>query len=97
MAVLRTRVVPPKAGDVLEVRKGEHLRITDLEGKQVVDMAVFNRHNLRDKISTAYSRSRQPPRSGQGFRSLERVSASSPSPTVRTTRSPLAMATDVRR
>jgi uncharacterized protein len=74
MNVLQARVVPAKAGDVVEVAKGQLLRITDLEGKQVVDMAVFNRRNLRDKISTAYSRSRQPPKPGEGFRSLERVS-----------------------
>jgi uncharacterized protein YcgI (DUF1989 family) len=71
--VLHEQVVPAKSGHVVEVAKGQHLRITDLEGKQVVDMAVFNRHNLRDKISTAYSRSRQPPKPGEGFRSLERL------------------------
>jgi uncharacterized protein len=74
MNVLHARVVPAKAGDLVEVARGQHLRITDLEGRQVVDMAVFNRHNLRDKISTAYSRSRQPPGPGGGFRSLERLS-----------------------
>jgi hypothetical protein len=74
MNVLHARVVPAKTGDVLEVAKDQLLRITDLEGKQVVDMAVFNRHNLRDKISTAYSRSRQPPKPGEGYRSLERLS-----------------------
>lgn len=74
MNVMEARVVPAKAGDVVEVAKGQLLRITDLEGKQVVDMAVFNRHNLRDKISTAYSRSRQPHQPGEGYRSLERLS-----------------------
>jgi uncharacterized protein len=42
------------------VKKGQHLRITDLEGKQVCDVAVFNLENLREKLSTSYSRTRYP-------------------------------------
>jgi len=34
------------------------IAVTDLEGKQVVDMAVFNLANLREKLSTSYSRTR---------------------------------------
>ena len=33
-------VIPPKLGFGLVVKKGQTLRITDLEGKQVVDMAL---------------------------------------------------------
>jgi uncharacterized protein YcgI (DUF1989 family) len=73
MNVVHEQVVAAKTGHAVEVAKGQHLRITDLEGKQVVDMAVFNRHNVRDKLSTAYSRSRQPPKPGEGFRSLEQL------------------------
>src|SRR5215469_17607134 len=40
-------VIPPKLGFGLVVKKGQTLRITDLEGKQVVDMAVFNLDNPR--------------------------------------------------
>ena len=53
-------VMPPKSGKALEVRKGQHLRITDLEGKQVCDVAVFNLDNVREKLSTSYSRTRYP-------------------------------------
>jgi len=44
-------VIPPKLGFGLVVRKGQTLRITDLEGKQVVDMALFNADNPREKLS----------------------------------------------
>ena len=47
------QVMPPKTGLALIVRTGQRLRVTDLEGKQVVDMALFNQHNLREKLSTS--------------------------------------------
>jgi uncharacterized protein YcgI (DUF1989 family) len=37
----------------LEVPRGQRLRVTDMRGKQVVDMAVFNRANPREKLSTS--------------------------------------------
>jgi len=52
------RVIPAKTGLSVEVKHGEHFRVIDLEGKQVVDMAVFNLENLREKLSTSYSRTR---------------------------------------
>ncbi len=39
------------------VKSGRRLRVTDLSGLQVVDMAVFNHDNLREKLSCSYSRS----------------------------------------
>jgi uncharacterized protein YcgI (DUF1989 family) len=35
-------VIPPKLGFGLLVNKGQNLRIIDIGGKQVVDMALFN-------------------------------------------------------
>ena len=43
----------------MEVMQGQHLRVIDLEGQQVVDMAVFNLDNLREKLSPSYSRTRR--------------------------------------
>jgi uncharacterized protein YcgI (DUF1989 family) len=55
------QVMPPKSGLAVVVRAGQHLRVIDLEGKQVVDMAVFNLDNPREKLSTSYSRTRYAP------------------------------------
>ncbi len=55
------RVVAGKHGLAIELAVGEHLRVVDLEGQQVVDMALFNRDNLREKLSTSYSRTRYAP------------------------------------
>jgi uncharacterized protein len=49
-------VIPPKLGYGLAIKRGQHLRVTDLEGKQVVDMALFNEANPREKLSTSNSR-----------------------------------------
>jgi uncharacterized protein YcgI (DUF1989 family) len=58
--VLLDEVLPPKTGKAVVVKKGQRLRITDLEGKQVCDVAVFNLENLHEKLSTSYSRTRYP-------------------------------------
>src|SRR2546430_17391708 len=60
-------VIPPKLGFGLVVRKGQRLRIIDLEGKQVVDMALFNAANPREKLSTSYSRTRYHPKPGAEY------------------------------
>src|SRR5207237_2617473 len=60
-------VIPPKRGYGFTVNKGERWRITDLEGKQVVDMALFNATNPREKLSTSNSRTRYVPKPGAEY------------------------------
>jgi len=62
MKKIHEKVMPPKSGLAVVVKKGQHLRVIDLEGKQVVDMAVFNKDNPREKLSTSYSRTRYIPK-----------------------------------
>ena len=54
-------VLGPDSGAAFAVAPGRRIRITDVRGLQVVDMAVFNRANPREKLSTSYSRSRFDP------------------------------------
>src|SRR5437899_12151229 len=67
MRTVFEQVIPPKRGLAVTVKKGQHLRVTDLEGKQVVDMAIFNRENPREKLSTSYSRTRYVPKPGAEY------------------------------
>jgi uncharacterized protein len=60
-------VIPPKLGYGLVVKRGQHLRVIDLEGKQVVDMALFNEANPREKLSTSNSRTRYIPKPGAEY------------------------------
>src|SRR6202163_538093 len=53
-------VMPPKSGKAIELKRGQRIRVTDIEGKQVCDVALFNMDNLREKLSTSYSRTRYP-------------------------------------
>lgn len=71
MAELHNEVVPPKQGRALFVRAGEYLRITDLEGQQVVDVALFNAHNYREKLSLSYSTTRYAMQQGAARRGGE--------------------------
>jgi uncharacterized protein YcgI (DUF1989 family) len=61
-------VLGPKKATALELAPGQRLRITDIDGKQVVDLALWNRENLREKLSTSYSRSRFFPEPGSAFK-----------------------------
>ena len=67
MKSVHEHVMPPKSGHAVVVKKGQHLRITDLEGKQVVDMALFNNDNYREKLSTSNSRTRYWPKPGEDY------------------------------
>src|SRR5262245_63047044 len=67
MRVVYEHVIPPKHGHGLTVTTGQVLRVTDLEGKQVVDMALFSAENPREKLSTSYSRTRYVPKPGAEY------------------------------
>ena len=73
MKVVFEQVLPPKTGLAITVKRGQHLRVIDLEGKQVVDMAVFNSENPREKLSTSYSRTRYVPKPGQPYIPRDRL------------------------
>jgi uncharacterized protein YcgI (DUF1989 family) len=55
------------------VKKGQRLRLIEVEGKQVVDMAVFNADDLHEKLSTSYSRTHQPPRAAGDYLARDRL------------------------
>src|SRR5690348_5263024 len=43
-------VLPPKGFMAREMSRGDVLRVTDLEGRQVGDLIAFNRSDLREKF-----------------------------------------------
>ena len=53
MAVLLDKVLQGGTGLAHVVEIGQRLRVTDLEGLQVIDMAVFNADNPREKRHVA--------------------------------------------
>jgi uncharacterized protein YcgI (DUF1989 family) len=67
MALVRESILVLKTGMVVEVAAGRHLRVTDLEGQQVVDLAVFNKANPCENLSTSYSRTRGSQRKGDVY------------------------------
>ncbi len=54
--IIREQVIPPKEYLGLELRKGQLLRIIDMEGKQVPDMVCFNLKDPTEKQSCNNSR-----------------------------------------
>lgn len=67
MERIHEHIMAPKSGHAVTVERGQHLRITDLEGKQVVDMALFNADNHGEKLSTSNSRTRYVPKPGAEY------------------------------
>lgn len=61
-------------GAAVVVEPGQRFRATDLSGLQVMDMAVFNADNPREKLSTSYSRSRAGVISDGQFHPRDRLS-----------------------
>jgi uncharacterized protein YcgI (DUF1989 family) len=59
--VIYRKRLEPKTGVALQLPRGQVVRVTDVEGKQVVDMAVFNAADYSEKLSTSYSRTRSQP------------------------------------
>ena len=51
------KTLPLGSGLAVTVAAGRRIRVPDLAGLQVVDMALFNGDNLREKLSCSYSRS----------------------------------------
>jgi uncharacterized protein YcgI (DUF1989 family) len=54
--IIKEQIIPPKEYLGMELRKGERLRIIDVEGKQVPDMVCFNLKNPAEKLSCNNSR-----------------------------------------
>lgn len=53
----KTHIVPASHGFAFTVEKGEHFRVVDLYGEQVVDFAAWVQGtNLVEKLSMAYTR-----------------------------------------
>ncbi|MHB8489402.1 MAG: DUF1989 domain-containing protein [Candidatus Dormibacteria bacterium] len=67
MELVFEQTVAPKDGLAVPVKRGQHLRVIDLEGRQVVDTAFFNLDNLRERLSTSYSRTRYIPKPGTSY------------------------------
>jgi uncharacterized protein YcgI (DUF1989 family) len=67
MQLIHEHVMAPKSGHAVTVEPGQHLRITDLEGQQVVDVALFNADNHGEKLSTSNSRTRYVPEPGKPY------------------------------
>ena len=58
MDVIFEQILAPKSGTAIELDAGQRLRVIDLEGQQVVDMALFNKttqkrnclHPIRERV-----------------------------------------------
>ena len=54
---VRTHIIPAAHGYAFEVKKGEHFRVVDLYGEQIVDFAAWAAGtDLKEKLSMSYSR-----------------------------------------
>lgn len=53
----KTHIIPAAHGHAFEVSKGEHFRVVDLFGEQIIDFAAWAKDtSLTEKLSMSYSR-----------------------------------------
>lgn len=45
-------IIPPRSGTSFILRKGQHLKIVDLEGEQVSDLVCYNAHDVAEYLSS---------------------------------------------
>ena len=48
--------VPARYGRAFEVRRGQYLTVTDVEGKQIGDFVAFNLHEVTEYLHTPFTR-----------------------------------------
>ncbi len=75
MNPIHSKSLGPSGGCAVVDAAGQSLRVTDVTGRQVVDMAVFNAANPREKLSTSYSRSRFDPLAPGDFHPRDKLMA----------------------
>jgi uncharacterized protein YcgI (DUF1989 family) len=53
--IVQHRVIPAQSSGAVDVARGQVVRIVDVEGQQVPDVLVYDRHNLKRQLSMRYS------------------------------------------
>jgi uncharacterized protein len=46
------KIIPPRSGVAFILRKGERLKVVDMEGEQVADFICYNREDTREYLSS---------------------------------------------
>jgi uncharacterized protein YcgI (DUF1989 family) len=46
------QIIPPQSGASLTIRKGQRLKVVDVQGEQVCDFICFNRHDTNEYLSS---------------------------------------------
>ncbi|MEM4383922.1 MAG: urea carboxylase-associated family protein, partial [Candidatus Caldarchaeum sp.] len=59
MKVVFDKVVPARSGVALVVKKGQFVRVAEVEGGQIVDFVVLNADNTRERFSQARTKANQ--------------------------------------
>lgn len=59
MKILFDKVVPARSGVALVVKKGQVVRVAEVEGGQIVDFVVLNADNTRERFSQARTKANQ--------------------------------------
>ena len=59
MKILQEATIPGREGGAWLVRRGQHIRVTDLEGGPVADFVCFNANNLNERFSQARTKANQ--------------------------------------
>ena len=59
MKILTDQVIPARKGGAWVVKKGQHIRVIEVQGGQIGDFVTFNANNLRERFSQARTKANQ--------------------------------------
>lgn len=48
----KTNIIPPRSGVAFTIKKGQHLKVYDVEGEQVSDFVCYNLHDKKEYLSS---------------------------------------------
>jgi len=59
MKIIKEQHLPARTGGAWVVKKGQHIRVIEVEGGQIGDFVSFNANNLRERFSQARTKANQ--------------------------------------
>jgi len=59
MKIILDETIPERSGKSFVVNKGQHIKVIEVKGGQIVDFVVFNANNVRERFSQGRTKANQ--------------------------------------
>lgn len=59
MKILHDDAIPGRTGGAWKIKKGQHIKVIDVDGGSICDFVCFNQHKLKERFSQARTKANQ--------------------------------------